>query len=185
MRSKDLRVLIYKKFLLNKNCEVHTGFLTAYSYFKNTIITKFKKLIIKYPSAKILVTGHSLGGALATLAVPDLMEEIEKIDFLYSFGSPRVGNSYFANFINGFFTNKGFSARITHYHDLVPHLPNKILGYHHINNEIYYNEENKEYAICTDEEGCSNSNLINSSLKDHRNYMGIPTSDYVKLCRNK
>lgn len=163
---------------------MHTGFLTAYSTFKNTIIPKLATLKKKYPYAQTLLTGHSLGGAMATLAIPDLFEEIDGIDFFYSFGSPRVGNSDFANFINDFFLKGGYSARVTHNQDLVPHLPEKFLGYKHIDNEVYYDEKSQDFSICqNDEKGCSNENLMNPSIQDHKNYMGVPTS-YSKFCRN-
>ena len=164
---------------------MHTGFLIAYSSFKNTIIPKFAALKRKYPLAKTIITGHSLGGALATLAIPDLFEEIKEIDYLYTFGSPRIGNPDFADFISRLFSKRGYSARITHNQDLVPHFPKKFMGYKHVDNEIYYDEESTSFLICrNDEEGCSNENFMNPSIKDHKNYMGIPTTVYVKLCRD-
>jgi len=55
----------------------------------------------QYPAAPIVVTGHSLGGALATFAVLDLLNNLSNsLGLFVSFGSPRVGNSNFANFFN-------------------------------------------------------------------------------------
>lgn len=46
---------------------------------------------------RVLITGHSLGGALATLAARDVAELRPDADVrLYTFGSPRVGNRAFA-----------------------------------------------------------------------------------------
>ena len=49
---------------------------------------------------KLLVAGHSLGGALATLAaldVKNLCKAREQLDVtLYTFGAPRTGNHAFA-----------------------------------------------------------------------------------------
>jgi len=42
------------------------------------------------------VTGHSLGGALATLAALDLTREFDVDTTVYTFGQPRVGNKAFA-----------------------------------------------------------------------------------------
>jgi triacylglycerol lipase len=78
--------------------------------------------------ASIAVTGHSLGAALATLYVLDnaLTERILN-PLIYTFGSPRVGDSAFA----GAFNAQGLTSwRIANLPDLVPYVP---LGYSHVN----------------------------------------------------
>lgn len=47
------------------------------------------------PDAEILITGHSLGGALATLCFLDLQLTLGPAPFapVYIFGAPRVGSS--------------------------------------------------------------------------------------------
>lgn len=52
-----------------------------------------------YPSAKIIVSGHSLGGALAVLCALDLHRTYNKVDRLTTIGQPRIGNSEFANYL--------------------------------------------------------------------------------------
>jgi pimeloyl-ACP methyl ester carboxylesterase len=54
------------------NTQVHSGFYTAYSSISYTLLKALRALIAKYPNADILLTGHSLGGALATFAALDL-----------------------------------------------------------------------------------------------------------------
>lgn len=50
------------------------------------------------PTAKIFVTGHSFGAALATLATIHIASQTAfKQPILYTFGSPRVGDAIFAN----------------------------------------------------------------------------------------
>jgi hypothetical protein len=39
-----------------------------------------------------MVTGHSLGAAIATHCVGELMHRNIKVDYFYTYGSPRVGN---------------------------------------------------------------------------------------------
>ena len=45
--------------------------------------------------------GHSLGGALATLAAIDFKCNLKKPTIMYNYGSPRVGTHSFHHFFNG------------------------------------------------------------------------------------
>jgi predicted lipase len=80
----------------------------------------------QHPGYTVVLTGHSLGGALATLAAYYLYEPLHAynntVASLITFGSPRVGNWLFANAL----MNMGYikrSARYTHRKDAVPHVP--------------------------------------------------------------
>lgn len=48
-----------------KGCAVHAGFLEDYRLIEGKVDAKVTALIQKYPTARILATGHSLGGALS------------------------------------------------------------------------------------------------------------------------
>ena len=96
---------------------------------------------------------------------------------LINFGSPRVGNSYF---VYDFFKYKFYSKRVTHYYDIVPHLPQQLLDYLHIPNEEWYNEDNTHYDTCNDsitneDNDCSNScgPLHCTSINDHLYYLNV------------
>ena len=70
---------------------------------------------------RLVLAGHSLGGALATLASLDLASDprFEQI-LLYTFGSPRVGDSRLAIALK----NRGVIVfRFANSEDSVPHLP--------------------------------------------------------------
>jgi len=92
----------------------------------------------KYPNARLAVTGHSLGAALATLAAIDIVEIAQKnITFLYNFGSPRVGNPEFAQNFDKMFPHM---YRVVNYKDIIPHLaPENSLGleYYHVATEVW------------------------------------------------
>jgi triacylglycerol lipase len=62
------------------------------------------------------ITGHSLGGALALLAA-DRMERISKVQGVYVFGAPRIGDRDFAKS----YAPKAFC--FLNNNDAVPHLP--------------------------------------------------------------
>jgi len=88
------------------------------------VITAVSGHIAKYPGATILYTGHSLGAALVTLAALDISRQLtpsNNIEF-YTFGSPRLGNSVFSDYAFSIFPDGKYS-RVTHYNDMVPHVP--------------------------------------------------------------
>ena len=49
-------------------CQVHQGFFAAWGLAKSIVLTNIQNLRAVHRDAPIYVTGHSLGGALATLA---------------------------------------------------------------------------------------------------------------------
>lgn len=53
---------------------------------------------------------------------------------IYTYGSPRVGNTAFANFVTA---QAGGTYRITHLDDAVPRLPPILLGFHHTSPEYW------------------------------------------------
>jgi hypothetical protein len=76
---------------------------------------------------KVLYTGHSLGAAMATL-----FAGVRKPDFLYTFGSPRTGDS---DFVNSLDTVP--NCRYVDCCDLVTRVPPEIFGYVHLGSPHY------------------------------------------------
>lgn len=56
-----------------KNCAVHSGFYDAFESIQSELRIDVAYLRMQYPSHKVLITGHSLGGALAQLSALDLL----------------------------------------------------------------------------------------------------------------
>ena len=163
-------------------CKVHEGFYHTYLEVRDKILSSAKILFQKYPNSKKLVTGHSLGGALAIHASVDIIQNFGKIDRFYTFGSPRVGNQEFADFVNGM-TGK-FMSRITHYKDPVPHLPLKAWGFFHIDTEIFFNQDNSGYLVCQvgEDNQCSDA-YLDIYVLDHLNYMAKDMTLYYLGCQ--
>lgn len=76
-----------------KQCDsggrIHTGFDTAFSEVAIDIQQELNK--DQYKDKPLYITGHSLGGALATIAAKKLTHKAG-LAACYTFGSPRVGN---------------------------------------------------------------------------------------------
>lgn len=79
---------------LGKFGKIHRGF---YSYFIERHRDPVKILLNANPQYKnIVFTGHSLGGAIATIASVYFGTEYNRNIYCVTFGSPRVGNKKFA-----------------------------------------------------------------------------------------
>jgi predicted lipase len=79
------------------NCYVHRGFLDDYNSVAVQVFVAVNQIREKYGAKRVLVTGHSLGGVLATLAAIDLKLHDSFSDVsLITFGEPRLGNAQFA-----------------------------------------------------------------------------------------
>lgn len=143
--SKSLLRLITKTISIRR---VHRGVLGAYLDLAYTKERKNGKKIgihsildgLDKPIKKIYVTGHSLGGAMATICALDLIERksITKENLhMINFGSPRVGNYWFVRYYRRKVVN---SWHLANTDDPVPYIYPRlfifrfILGYRHIPN---------------------------------------------------
>lgn len=153
------------------NAFVHTGFMDAYDVVKSNCRTAVASLVTKFKATQVVFTGHSLGAAIATLAAIDIGPTLKIPYALYNYGSPRVGNQVFSDFVYSDIPNL---FRIVNRADIVPHLPLKDMGFHHVAEEVWWNKP-ANYIIC-DKSGedptCSDSVEI-TNIFDHLDYLGI------------
>lgn len=122
---------------------VHEGFSQAFHSSKFKLVEAINKHRIKQP---IWVTGHSLGAALATLATAYLQSQKMKPKFLYTFGSPRVGNPTFAKRFNKLF--KGTSFRFRNNQDVVTSVPLPKM-FAHVGEPLYFEDDGDVYRGMT------------------------------------
>jgi len=152
--------------------EVHWGFMEGYRSLRDQVRQAAAFYRKRLPKKPFLVLGHSLGGAIATLAAADLRVENSTNPIeLWTFGSPRLGNTRFAEFVDRSTTG---SWRIVNRRDPVPHLPMNFLGFEHVNTE-YWMQNSTSWKICDKMEDaeCSDS-LWSYDVGDHVFYLDIP-----------
>ena len=73
---------------------VHEGFQKAFASVEESINERLESEQLK--GKPLYITGHSLGGALATIATREFKSPV-KVAASYTFGSPRVGNENWIN----------------------------------------------------------------------------------------
>jgi predicted lipase len=122
----------YPEVTQNEAINVHYGFYTAYL----SVRTLMHETVESKQPDKVIVTGHSLGGGLATLCVLDIQYNFfpENPDHpeqvvAYTFGSPKVGNQAFVDSYN---RRVPGTFRIVNGGDGVPWLPRSWQGYEHV-----------------------------------------------------
>jgi hypothetical protein len=157
-------------------CKVHAGFWGAWLELQTDVLAEVEQLARRMPLAKIFVTGHSLGAALAALCAAELGASSHSLGFpiegVYTYGQPRVGDVAFQKFYS---TGEHVSWRVTHWRDIVPHLPFESFGFHHTSTEVFYNEENSVWKICdgTGEDDACADQFDLYSVEDHRHYLNV------------
>ena len=106
-------------YLIPSFGKVHDGFLHTYNSIRKDISTSLSEM---KGVNRLFVAGHSLGAAMATLSVPDIQQGMRrKVEAVYTFGSPRVGDDDFAKAFNRETAGKSF--RITNTSDIVTSIP--------------------------------------------------------------
>ncbi len=126
---------------------VHEGFLQTYTLVRPALLEALSRL---EPRKKLFMVGHSLGAALATLALPDIARSTQfKSPSIYTFGSPRVGDSQFSRTFGRMFAYRSF--RIVNTSDMITSLPLPvpILGiiggyFSHVDTPVDFNVQNDD-----------------------------------------
>jgi hypothetical protein len=154
---------------------IHYGFYSIWNSIASDVFNSIKEAKEKYPDYKIVFTGHSLGGAIASLgAIVINLNETYTVDSIYTFGEPKLGNDVFAEF-STFVSPPKF--RFVNRRDIVPQLPPWGLDYRHSGVEVSTDRFGEVYKICdldcddvTSKEGLE---LLKYNLHDHHYYLNF------------
>ncbi|CEF68465.1 Lipase, class 3 family-containing protein [Strongyloides ratti] len=194
--------------------EVTSNYGYVEKYYKSVADDVFNKFIVKNINAapqnmKYIITGHSLGGALAVMTalklVVTLTAKPEDIQVI-TFGEPRIGDYQFAEFVQG---NLPTLFRLVHNKDIIPHFPGCTTKagdatvclrlsqkpFHHTQ-EVFYNndKDNSQYTLCDKDNGedskCADSLNVVDNIEGlisnyHNTYFGINIQKYGESgCQN-
>jgi len=174
-------------------CQVHAGFAEAYAELRTPLL----EAIHHHRCDRLTFTGHSLGGAIVTLASFEARAGFGlHVDEVWTFGKPRVGNAAFAERYVQAAVAQGSRTpmwRVVHYMDPVPLLPPNIgLGYLHEVQEVWYTtRESSAFKICNfdlwnasvpyEDPTCSASSSVLACLPhaetDHNTYLNLSMHD--------
>jgi Lipase (class 3) len=106
---------------------VHHGFDRAFDAVSEQIALAFAERATE----PLLITGHSMGGALAVIAADHLLSERKmRATAVYAFGMPRVGGEDFAKRYND--TLGATTYRLVHGDDIVATVPPSRFGFRHV-----------------------------------------------------
>jgi len=158
--------------------KVHRGFRAALNDIWDVLLDHYKQ---NGKGKQLLVTGHSLGAALATLYA-DRIADMHSV--CYTFGSPRVGNKELID-------NMNFTCyRVRNNNDIVTRVPPEWIGYTHKSDALkYFNVDGIVHH------GFSRGYMFGQWIKGtYRTLMRDKTwdafadhsmGDYYKLCRRQ
>ncbi|KAJ7189503.1 alpha/beta-hydrolase [Mycena pura] len=167
---------------LPSGARVHAGFLSAWNTVALQITAALAAQRRLHPAHRLVTVGHSLGGALATLAAVSLLQIFPASPLLdqtrtYSYGAPRTGNAVFAQYVNAEFGARAF--RVVHTNDGVPTMIPTALGYRHHGIEYWQHVDPPSPSTtlrcaASGEDPCCSASIPSGGITPaHATYLGI------------
>ena len=130
---------IAKTNINETECETHEGFLNHFNAVWQDIEAKCNDLIATHPRP-VFFTGHSLGGAVATIASARwALDGDRQFTSTYTFGQPRAITLKSSRLLNASFGNRFF--RFHNNNDIVSRVPTRLRGFSHIGQFIYIDKD--------------------------------------------
>ena len=120
--------------------EFHRGFWNSTEDIWAEMYATYKELMSQ-KKRSLFITGHSLGGAMATIAAAKLVHRDLPFISVYTFGQPRVMTRSTARIFNAECKSRFY--RFQNNNDIVTRVPARLMGYSHVGNCIYISEDQK------------------------------------------
>ncbi|KAJ5312444.1 hypothetical protein PENANT_c027G07118 [Penicillium antarcticum] len=127
-------------------CFAELGFWSSWTNVRDDVTAQLEDALSQNQDYDLVIVGHSLGAAVATLAAADLRTKGHESAKLYAFASPRVANPTLAKFI----TAQNNNYRFTHQNDPVPKLPVIAMGYAHVSPEYWITSADNTTVTASD-----------------------------------
>ncbi|NUU62041.1 lipase family protein [Paenibacillus agri] len=146
-----------KPDFIKEDCLTHRGFTNIYSSAREGILSTLGRLS---PEKILYITGHSLGGALATLCAIDVAANTNHTSpNLFTYGSPRVGDP---EFVKAFTKYVRKSSRIANIFDLVTYVPPPVLKLPKQDIKYYYQHVQTLYSLSFQKGSVGENHIISS-----------------------
>lgn len=128
---QDIRRDLNLRFYQTEAGRAHKGFLKGYEAVSGHV----SQAVDALGDLPLYLTGHSLGGALATVATSRLARDT--VAACYTLGSPRVGDQEFDMAI------KVPVYRVVNAADIITRVPLMIMGYRHVGDLRYLTRDGR------------------------------------------
>jgi predicted lipase len=121
---------------------IHTGFIDAL----DEVWGELAEAVVE-SNLPVVVTGHSLGGALASLAALRLTMGGSDVEAVYTYGQPRTGHSDFRTLYDDMLGSITF--RFINHIDLVTRVPLLAQNYRHVGRRMYFDADGRLHRDAT------------------------------------
>ena len=112
-------------------CTLHAGFLAA----ARSIVGQVARIDQREVKARLTITGHSLGGAVAVIVAWLLSERGWRADQVVTFGGPRVGDGAWRRCYQAALGERTW--RVVNGTDVVCRVPSWCAGWRHVGREVF------------------------------------------------
>ncbi|KAJ6474539.1 alpha/beta-hydrolase [Mycena vulgaris] len=152
-----------------KGVKVHSGFQQTFERTADGLLAGVQAGLASTGVNKVVVTGHSLGAALATMTGAMLRGALDpSVNVVVTtFGLPRGGNKAWADFLDA---EVGVTF-VTNQNDPVPTVPPRLLGFTHSSGEIHIVDGSQTNLVACpgqDNTHCATGNsLFHVSIANH------------------
>ncbi|KAJ7908195.1 alpha/beta-hydrolase [Mycena leptocephala] len=169
--------------------QVHDGFQQTFERTADGLLAGVMAGLASTGVKKVVVTGHSLGAALASMTgalIKDAVDPSVAVE-VTGYGMPRGGNQAWADFLDSklgltFVTNQACPYSPSNYHNIpdllspsqfdpVPIVPPKDFGFQHSSGEIHIVDDSQVNLVSCpgqDNVNCATgNNLLESNILNH------------------